>query len=84
LKQRLLCPMDYGGHLCRQQVFGTRPEILDNLPPYQRRRDLHRADGRRSRCRVEEEHRQDLQAGTTRSSTGALGDSYRRRPLGWA
>jgi hypothetical protein len=41
LKQRLLCPMDYGGYLCRQQVFGTCPEILDNLPPYQRRRDCY-------------------------------------------
>jgi hypothetical protein len=41
LKQRLLGPMDYGGDLYRQQVFGTRLEILDNLPPYQRRRDCY-------------------------------------------
>src|SRR5262245_233788 len=41
LKQRLLGPMDYSGHLCRQQAFGTRLGILDDLPPYQRRRDCH-------------------------------------------
>jgi hypothetical protein len=37
LKQRLRSPMDDGRHLWWQHVLGTRPEIVYDFGPYQRR-----------------------------------------------